>query len=221
MKTVAVIVAGGKGKRMGRRKQFLKIAGKTILQWTVAAFDQTGVIDGIVLVVAKEQLRLARKIKSKKLISIVEGGKERFDSVRNGLAALPPSVEMVAIHDGARPAVTPKIIEAAVSEANRTGAAVAGFPLKDTIKKVERRKLSVERSLDRAELWAAQTPQVFKISIIQRAYQHIRGDETDDAMLVERMGIPVKMVMGTYKNLKVTQPEDLIIAAAILKKRRK
>lgn len=225
MKTIAIIVAGGKGKRMGRGKQFIKIAGKPMLQWTVAAFDQTKAIDGIILVVSKEQIRLARRIKSKKIFCIVEGGKERFDSVRNGIAALPPSAEIVAIHDGARPAVTPEIIGASIAEAKKYGAVVVGVLLKDTIKKVESRTLNVERSLDRSELWAAQTPQVFKVDIIKNAYSRLATRDprlvTDDAMPVERMGIPVKMVPGTYENLKVTQPEDLDLAAAILKKRRK
>lgn len=226
MRNIAIIVAGGKGKRMGQPKQFLKLAGKPMLQWTVAAFDQTRAIDGIILVVSKEQIRLARRIKSKKIFCIVEGGKERFDSVRNGLAALPPSAEIVAIHDGARPAVTPEIIGASIAEAKRVGAVVVGVPVKDTLKRVTRHASRViGQTIDRSSIWQAQTPQVFKVDIIKNAYSRLVTRDprrfTDDAMLVERMGIPVKMVMGTYENLKVTQPGDLVVAAAILKKRRK
>jgi len=219
MKTIAIIVAGGKGKRMGKPKQFLKIEGKPMLEWTVAAFQRAQSIDGIILVVSKEDLAKAKRIRSAKIIEVVESGKERTDSVRNGLKVLPPSAEIVVIHDGARPAVTVDIIERSVREAKKCGAIVAGVPVKDTVKKVESRKLKVERSLNRDELWLAQTPQTFKVSLIRRAYAQPAEKVTDDAMLVEKLKIPVKMVMGAYENLKVTTPEDLKLMAAILKDR--
>ena len=229
MKTFAIIVAGGKGKRMGRPKQFIKIAGKPMLEWTVGAFQKSGSIDGIILVVAQEQLSLARKLKFPKIFKIVAGGKERTHSVLNGLKALPDTVEIVAIHDGARPMVTPKLIEESIKAAKKYGASVVGVPVKDTVKTVKvvspstslgasSKKLVVSKTVDRSALWAAQTPQTFKVSMINKAYADLREAVTDDAMAVEKAGFPVKMVMGSYKNIKITTPEDLVIGEAFLKK---
>jgi 2-C-methyl-D-erythritol 4-phosphate cytidylyltransferase len=219
MKTVAIIVAGGQGKRMGRPKQFLKIAGKPMLAWTVDAFQRTKAIDGIILVVAPDQLDLAAKIKAAKIIAVVPGGRQRQDSVRNGLAALPKGVQIVLIHDGARPAVSAATINGMIKAAKEHGAAIAAVPLKDTIKQVNRREARIVKTLDRSELWAAQTPQTFTVPVINKAYETLKHDVTDDAAAVERLGIPVKIVMDSYANLKVTMPEDLAIMEAILKGR--
>jgi 2-C-methyl-D-erythritol 4-phosphate cytidylyltransferase len=219
MKTVAIIVAGGQGKRMGRPKQFLKIAGKPMLAWTVDAFQRTKAIDGIILVVAPDQLDLAAKIKAAKIIAVVPGGRQRQDSVRNGLAALPKGVQIVLIHDGARPAVSAATINGTIKAAKEHGAAIAAVPLKDTIKQVNRREARIVKTLDRSELWAAQTPQTFTVPVINKAYETLKHDVTDDAAAVERLGIPVKIVMDSYANLKVTMPEDLAIMEAILKGR--
>ena len=220
MKTVAIIVAGGQGKRMGRPKQFLKIAGKPMLAWTVDAFQRVKAVDGIILVVTPDQQALAAKIKSPKILAIVPGGRQRQDSVRNGLAALPKGVQVVLIHDGARPAVTAETINGTIRAARQHGAAIAAVPLKDTIKQVARREARVVKTLDRSELWAAQTPQTFTTPVIKKAYEQLIHDVTDDAAAVERLGIPVQIVMGSSANLKVTTPEDLSIMAAILKGRK-
>lgn len=204
---------------MGRPKQFLKIAGRPMLEWTVSAFQKAKVIDGIVLVVAKEQMARARALRFSKLMAVVEGGKERQDSVKNGLKSISESAKIVVIHDGARPAVTPEIIEKSVREAKKFGAAVVGVPVKDTIKQVSSKHYAV-RTLNREELWQAQTPQAFKASIIRKAYAKVKDKVTDDAMLIEKLKIPVKMVMGSYQNIKVTTPEDLRIMESILKNRR-
>ncbi|MFA6170757.1 MAG: 2-C-methyl-D-erythritol 4-phosphate cytidylyltransferase [Candidatus Margulisiibacteriota bacterium] len=233
MKKIAIIVAGGRGKRMGQDKQFLPIAGRPMLGWTAAAFDKAKIIDGIILVVARHNLAKARKIRSKKIIAVVASGPERQDSVQNGLKALPESAEIVLIHDGARPAVSEAIISASVKAAQRHGAAVVGVPVKDTIKRVlpplssghlplikgENERGFVKATLDRRELWAAQTPQTFQASLILNAYAKIRGLCTDDAMVVELAGLPVVMVMGSYQNIKVTTPEDLDYIAKVLKRR--
>lgn len=229
MKIIAIIVAGGKGKRMGKPKQFLKIAGRPMLEWTLSAFQKSEIVDGIVLVVAKGQMGAAKKLRFSKTIKIVEGGSERQDSVRKGLAVLPEGTEIVAIHDGARPAVTVSIIEKSIRAARRFGAAIVGVPLKDTIKQTtntkkqttNNTKTSIINTLNRERLWAAQTPQVFRKEIILRAYRKSCAGATDDAMRVERMGIPVKIVIGDYENLKVTTPEDLQIMETILRNRRK
>ncbi|MFH1347120.1 MAG: 2-C-methyl-D-erythritol 4-phosphate cytidylyltransferase [Candidatus Margulisiibacteriota bacterium] len=219
MKTVAIITAAGYGKRMGQPKQFLELGGKPVLEQTISVFDRTKVIDEIVLVVNPEDVERAKKFKYAKLKKVVGGGKERQDSVYNGLKALPEDVEIVAIHDGARPFVTSEIIEKAIEETKRSGAVVVGVPVKDTIKSVAGDKLQVTDTLNRNELWAAQTPQVFKKDIILKAFHDAQGkhEVTDDAMLVEKLGIPVKMVMGLYQNIKITTPDDLIIAEGIIK----
>ncbi|MFH1576253.1 MAG: 2-C-methyl-D-erythritol 4-phosphate cytidylyltransferase [Candidatus Margulisiibacteriota bacterium] len=216
MKTVAIITAAGYGRRMGQPKQFLEIEGKPILARTIAVFEQTKIIDEIIVVVNQEDVERVKKFKYKKLKQVVAGGKERQDSVYNGLRALPADTEIVAIHDGARPFISPEIIEQAVDEALEVGAVVVGVPVKDTIKKVA--SSQVVSSQDRNELWAAQTPQVFKKDIILKAYEaQAQAQVTDDAMLVEKLGIPVKMVLGSYQNIKITTPSDLQMAQGILK----
>ena len=220
MKTIAIIVAGGQGKRMGRPKQFLKIAGKPMLAWTVDAFQRVKAIDGIILVVAPDQQTAAARIKASKILAIVPGGKQRQDSVRNGLAVLPPGAQIVLIHDGARPAVSAETINGTIRAARQHGAAIAAVPLKDTIKQVARRDPRIVKTLDRSELWAAQTPQTFTMPVIKKAYEQPVHDVTDDAAAVERLGIPVQIVMGSSANLKVTTPEDLSIMEAILKGRK-
>ena len=217
MKTIAIITAAGYGKRMGKPKQFLEIYGKPILERTISVFEQAKIIDEIIVVVNEEDV--ARVKKSGKVRQVISGGRKRQDSVFNALNVLPEDVEIVAIHDGARPFVTPEIIEQAVSEAIKVGAVVVGVPVKDTIKSVRSSGLGVRSTLNRNELWAAQTPQVFKKDIILKAYQDGKDkfQVTDDAMLVEKMGKPVKMVMGSYQNIKITTPEDLIVAQGILR----
>ncbi|OGC09349.1 2-C-methyl-D-erythritol 4-phosphate cytidylyltransferase [candidate division WOR-1 bacterium RIFCSPLOWO2_12_FULL_45_9] len=215
MKTVAIISAAGCGKRMGRPKQFLEICGRSILERTLAVFESTQLINEIILVVNAEDIEKAGRLKFSKIKKIVAGGRERRASVFNGLKALSEEAEIVVIHDGARPFVTTEIIEQAIAEARQCGAVVVGVPSQDTIKKVESRTLNVERSLNREEIWAAQTPQVFKKEIILQAYQN-QSQATDDAMLVEKMGLPVKMVMGSYRNIKITTPEDLEIAEGLI-----
>lgn len=192
-----------------------------MLAWTVEAFQQAKAIDGIILVVAREQVGLARRLRCSKIIKVVPGGRERQDSVRNGLNVLPESAEIVVIHDGARPAVTQEMIERSVKAARKYGAAVVGVPVKDTIKAVSRKRSAVSQTVDRSGLWQAQTPQAFRADTIKQAYAKLRGRVTDDAMAVEKLGIPVKMVMGSYENIKVTAPADLKVVDAILKERRK
>jgi len=217
MKTVAIIVAGGKGKRMGKPKQFLKIAGKPMVSWTLAAFQKCRAVDAVILVVEKENLSRAQRLGFSKIIKVVEAGRERQDSVRNGLKVLPESAEIVVIHDGARPAVTESLIEDSIRAARRWGAAIVAVPVKDTIKQVNR-KHEVKKTLKREELWAVQTPQAFKTSIIRQAYSRLKGKATDDASAVEKIGAKVKIIMGSYENLKVTTPEDLKIIEAILRR---
>ena len=219
MKTVAIIVAGGQGKRMGKPKQFLKIVGRPMLEWALSAFQKAKVIDGIILVVEESELSKSKHFHYSKLLKVVAGGKERQDSVKNGLKELPATTAIVVIHDGARPAVTPFLIEQSVKAARKYGAAIIGVPAKDTIKEINN-SMFIKRTVDRSKLWQAQTPQTFRASIIRKAYTKIRGKITDDAMPVEKLNIPVKMIMGSYENLKMTTPEDLKIMEAILTSRK-
>ncbi len=219
MKTVAIIVAGGQGKRMGQPKQFLKIAGKPMLAWTVDAFQRVKAVDGIILVVAPGQEPQAKRIKASKIIAVVPGGKQRQDSVRNGLAVLPKGVQIVLIHDGARPAVLAETINATIRAAKQHGAVIAAVPVKDTIKRLANNTSRISETVDRHGLWAAQTPQTFTAALIKKAYEQLKQDVTDDAAAVEQFGIPVEVVMGSYSNLKVTTPDDLPVMAAILKGR--
>ncbi|MFH1826285.1 MAG: 2-C-methyl-D-erythritol 4-phosphate cytidylyltransferase [bacterium] len=227
MTVVAIIVAGGNGKRMGRPKQFLEIGGRPILEHTVAAFNSHPAINSIILVVAPDDVPKAQKFKFAKLKSIIPGGPERQDSVFNGIKALPEETELVVIHDGARPFVSAESIMLSVAGAKEFGAVVIGVPVKDTIKQITNDKLqmtngckTIDRTLDRKGLWSAQTPQAFKKDVITTAYQEgiDEGLVTDDAMLVEKLGIPVKMIMGSYGNIKVTTPEDLFLARSMFRK---
>lgn len=219
---LAIIVAAGQGKRIGRPKQFLNIAGRPMLWWTLSVFQKAEVIDGIILVVNKEEINRAKKFKFSKILKIVVGGKRRQDSVYNGLRVLPEDAEIVAIHDGARPLVATEIITRAVREAKKFGAVVVGVPVKDTIKVVQRPKSNVQGTLERGKLWQVQTPQVFRKEVIVRAYQkgYNKYFATDDSFLVEKLGCPVRIAMGSYENIKITTAEDMVLAEAILKRRR-
>lgn len=207
-KIFTIIAAGGSGNRMGQPKQLLSICGRPMLEWTVAAFKEVQEISGIVIVGAGRELNLSPLH--------CDSGPERTDSVRNALALVPKDTDMVLIHDGARPLITPEIIRKAIEECIKNDAVIIGVPVKDTIKSVNGERRTVNKTLNRNELWQAQTPQVFKYSILKEAYKNAKGNATDDSKLVEDLGIPVKIVMGSYDNIKVTTPEDLIIAETIL-----
>jgi len=213
MKIAVIIAAGGSGKRMGRPKQFLPLAGKAVVEWTIEVFRKIKTVEQIVLAVPEDDLERAKNLG----VTVVAGGEERGDSVKNGLKAISPDCDLVIIHDGARPLITPDIIEKAISEAKEYGAAIVGVPAKDTIKRVGD-DLVIKDTVDRQALWQAQTPQIFKYEIITRAYAKKRS-ATDDAKLVEDLGIKVKMVMGSYENIKITTPEDVVVAEAILRSR--
>ncbi|HET7623868.1 MAG TPA: 2-C-methyl-D-erythritol 4-phosphate cytidylyltransferase, partial [Verrucomicrobiae bacterium] len=222
----AVIVAAGKGTRMGPNvdKLFLEIAGSPVVAHTWRKFASAVCIDEIVLVVragmefAFEEL--AAKIGSQKSFRIVTGGAERQDSVWNGLQAVSSGTEIVAIQDAARPCTNAALIEATISAARETGAAVAAQPVTDTIKESRDGKFA-ERTLDRAKLWAVQTPQTFRLEIIRRALAEVRRkglSVTDDTAACELIGQPVRLVAGVQPNPKVTRPEDLPFIEMLLKK---
>ena len=221
----AVIVAAGKGRRMGTEisKQFLPLCGKEILAHSVEKFEKAEKIRDIVLVTGKDSLQdvrdMAQEYGWKKIISVVAGGKERQDSVWNGLQAVSADTEIVLIHDGVRPFVTEDILNHSIETAVEMGGCVAGVPAKDTIKVCNGENIAVATP-DRSTLWQIQTPQTFRKELILQAYQKTKAEGfagTDDASLAEYSGCPVKVIMGSYRNIKITTKEDLLIGEAFLK----
>ena len=221
----AVIVAAGKGKRMGTEisKQFLPLCGKEILAHTVEKFENAKKIRDIVLVTGEDSLQDVKEMTMeygwKKVAFVVAGGKERQDSVWNGLQAVSEDTEIVLIHDGVRPFVTEEILKDSIETAMEMGGCVAGVPAKDTIKVCNEENIAVATP-DRSTLWQIQTPQTFRRELILQAYAQAKEDGfagTDDASLAEYSGYPVKVIMGSYRNIKITTKEDLIIGEAFLK----
>lgn len=221
----AIIVAAGKGKRMGTTvsKQFLPLGGKEILAHTVAVFEQTASIRDCILVTGADSLTDVAEMKKqygwKKITAIVAGGAERQDSVWNGLQQLAEDVEIVMIHDGVRPFVTEEILQNAIHTVAERGSCVAGVPVKDTIKICDEEQMAVATP-ERSTLWQIQTPQTFQKDVLIRAYRHARESGflgTDDASLVERDGGRVQVIEGSYRNIKITTREDILIGEAFLK----
>lgn len=235
-KTAAVVLAAGQGRRMHSdvAKQFLLLAGEPVICHSLRAFEESGV-ETVVLVTGTEEIEYCRKeIVEKygftKVTCIVPGGKERYHSVYQGLRALSGCMSedgIVLIHDGARPMVTQEIITRTIEAAKEYGACVAAMPVKDTIKVADSDGFA-RRTLDRSTLWQMQTPQTFSYRLVYDAYKKLLSDPkyqkgiTDDAMVVETMCQGnVKLVEGSYENIKVTTPDDMIVAAGFLDWRKK
>ena len=226
MKADAVIVSAGKGHRFmeGKKKQFHFLEGKPVLAHTLDKFETCPLIRSIILVVGQEDMdyclkEVVEKFEFKKVSQIVPGGKRRQESVKNGIDALPKDVKVVAIHDGVRPFVTKAMIEDSIQSAVRFGAVVLAMPVKETIK-MSNPDGTVLKTLDRESLWQIQTPQTFQVNIIKAAYYQATKDGfagTDDASLVERLGVAVHILPGSYTNIKITTPEDLLLANLFLK----
>ena len=222
----AIIVAAGKGTRMGNPDKLLtEVAGRPVVGHTWARFDGAAVIDEIVVVIRREQedvfRDLAKGLGLRKRYKLVIGGKERQDSVWNGLEGLSSGVELVAIQDGARPCATEGLIEATFAAARQVGAAVAAQRVTDTIKESEGGE-RITRHLDRARLWAVQTPQTFRVEVIRRALQAVRDKGlivTDDTAACELIAQPVKLVESKEPNPKLTFPEDAAIIERLLQGR--
>ena len=223
----AIIAAAGKSERMGSGtdKAFLSLGPKPVLAWSLLAFEGCADVDQIVLVVRKDQIAGAKAVVRmfgiSKVRAVVAGGQKRQISVMNGLREIDSDTRIVVIHDGARPCVTPATISETVNLAKRTGAAVVGCRIWDTVKYVEK-GTSVTRTEDRSKLWAVQTPQAFNAQLIRRAYneaEEAKVELTDDAAAVERLGEPVKIYETNQPNLKITTVEDLQLAAAVVLKR--
>jgi 2-C-methyl-D-erythritol 4-phosphate cytidylyltransferase len=214
----AVIVAAGSGTRMaGADKLFTEIAGRPLLTHAITAFEVSSAIDRIVLVLSESNLERGRELVKRhafaKVAAVIPGGTRRQDSVRAGLEAL-GGCDYVAVHDGARPLVTPDIINRGIDAARENGAAVPAVPLADTVKEVGTDGVVV-RTLDRSRLRAVQTPQVFRYGLLVRAHREITADVTDDAAMVEALGERVRVFEGERRNLKVTTAKDLELISAL------
>ncbi|GAF25724.1 2-C-methyl-D-erythritol 4-phosphate cytidylyltransferase [Moorella thermoacetica] len=219
-----IIAAAGRGRRLGREvnKVFLPLAGKPMLAYSLAVAAASPLVDEIIIVTRPDDIPLCRQVVAGegagKVKAIVAGGAERQDSIAEGLKAVARAAEWVAVHDGARPFLTPALLEKTILAARTTGAAIAALPVKETIKQGGEAGI-VAATLDRKGLWSAQTPQVFRREWLVDAYREAaeKGwQATDDAALVERLGYPVKLVPGEETNIKITTPGDLVLAGALL-----
>ncbi len=231
MITTGIVLAAGSGRRMNSsvQKQFLEVEGKPLIYYALKAF-QDSEIDRVILVTGAESLEYCRRdvverFSLSKVVNVVAGGKERYHSVYHGLEAAAGS-DYVLIHDGARPMVTPEQINELIGAVQRENACVSGMPVKDTIKITDSEDYAVSTP-DRRSLWLTHTPQAFAYPLILGAHEAFRADGcpdgiTDDGMLVERYGnCPVKMIRGSYDNVKVTTPEDLLLVEILLRARKK
>lgn len=225
MIAAALIPAAGRGQRMGLEveKQFLHLGGKPLLAYTLAQFEATPTIDRIVVIVplGRETFCFQAIIKPeglRKVTHIIGGAETRQRSVMAGFSCLDADVDVVVIHDGARPFVTPALIQAAIDVALVEGSAVAAIPESDTLKRVSAAGTVVE-TLDRRGLWRVQTPQAFRRAVLQRALAYAAErnlDATDEAALVERLAWPVRIFPGSSRNIKITSPDDLSMAELLL-----
>lgn len=224
-KVVAVIVAAGEGVRMGQgpRKQYRTLGNLPVLAHTLFAFDKTPAIDHSVVVLPKSDHAFCREkiiapFHFKKKINLASGGAARQESVYNGLKAIEGDCAVAVIHDGVRPFVTPRLIAASVAGARTSGACIAAIPVKDTLKIVKNN--AIQKTLSRDQVWLAQTPQTFRYDLIMKAHEAARKEQfkgTDDGVLVERLGGEVHVIEGDPWNIKITTPEDLKIAEALLR----
>jgi len=227
-RVAAILLAAGSSERMGSDKIWADLCGQPLIAWPIQAFAATASIDALIVVVRSETLERMRHLLGGLGLSaaVVVGGARRQDSVCVGLEAA-AAADWVVVHDGARPLVTPDLVQRGLDAAAATGAAVAAVPVVDTIKRVQAER--VVETLDRGSLWEAQTPQVFRTSLLVAAHRTPphpfpsppgeRGNTsgaTDDAMLVEALGVPVRVYMGAYGNIKVTNEVDLRVAAVLL-----
>ena len=225
-KCTAIVLAAGQGKRMNSniQKQFLEVKGYPVLYYALKCFQDSALISDIILVTGKDVVsyckeEIVKKYGFSKVSAVIEGGKERYDSVYAGLLACEDS-EYVFIHDGARPFITEEILERGLEGVKKTGACVIGMPSKDTVKIADENGF-VKETPDRKQVWNIQTPQIFSYNLIKEAHESIRKKDmsviTDDAMVVEQeTGSKIILAEGSYKNIKITTPEDLLIAEAFL-----
>lgn len=227
-RVAALIPAAGSGQRMGGRisKPFLCFGGREILAHTVEVFENCVDIDDIWIIVAPAyrqwcQQAIVEHYGFQKVRGVVSGGATRQESVWQGLLQVVPAIEIVVVHDGVRPFVTPRLVQETITCAVQYGAAIAAVPLKDTLKRVADSGEVID-TIPREQLWRVQTPQAFRRSVLQEAFEHAwtrRVWATDEAGLVEALGTPIKVVPGIESNVKITTPDDLVFCEYLVHKR--
>ena len=230
-KITAIVLAAGSGSRMKSKtkKQFMEIKGKPVIWYSLFEFEKSRV-DEIILVTGKEDIdyckkEIVEKYNLKKIKNVVAGGSERYESVYNGLKEVTGNI--VLIHDGARPLINNEIIERSIEGTIKSDACVVGVPVKDTIKRANKEGYIIDTP-NRSELWITQTPQSFKTDLVKMAYKKMKEELekgnttlniTDDAMVAEYISkTPVRLIEGSYNNIKITTPEDLVFASAVVHK---
>ncbi len=228
MRAVAIVPSAGRGVRMKSRgpKVLTLLLGRPLLAWTLEPILEVGFFSEILVACSPEDRPLLNRFLSEEigrsqLIRLIMGGETRQDSVANCLREISAESELVAIHDGARPLLTSQLLMDVLRRADETGAAIAAIPCKDTVKACNEEGIVTE-TLDRSRLHLVQTPQCFRHGLIVSAYEKAQREgftATDDAAVVERMGVAVHVVMGSYENIKVTTPEDILICEEILRRR--
>jgi 2-C-methyl-D-erythritol 4-phosphate cytidylyltransferase len=222
--SAAVIVGGGSGNRFGGDKLTVSLAGKPLIAHTLSAFEESSAVSSIVLVVPpgrEEEFRtIANDEEISKLASVIPGGEHRHESVRRGLEALPPEVELVAIHDAARPLITPDLITRCLEMGAKEGASALAVPVTDTLQQIDASGCAVG-SVDRSTLRAMQTPQVFYAAEIRDLLAAVSGNPTDEVSVAMAAGKKVSLVEHYEPNLKVTWPQDVVIAEALLRDRKR
>ena len=223
----AIIVAAGDSRRMGFDKLFAAVAGKTVMAHTMRAFERANAVDEIIVVARKDRhdeiKRIVRDENFKKIRSIIPGGKRRQDSVCAGLGHLESVIRYVAVHDAARPLVSPEQIERVFAQAQIHGAAALAEPINDTLKRADP-DLAVTEPVERHQVYAMQTPQIFERQLIEEAYRTVSAEDisvTDEVSAVERLGRKVALVLNDDFNFKITYPRDLPLAEFVLTRRRK
>ncbi|MDD5566011.1 MAG: 2-C-methyl-D-erythritol 4-phosphate cytidylyltransferase [Candidatus Omnitrophica bacterium] len=222
MRVSAILLAAGRGTRFGAGQDKLLdcVGAKPVIIYSLAALSAHPLIEEIVVVANRLNrnciIEKLMQCRIPKVHAVVLGGRKRQDSAHNGLRAASGQADMVLFHDGARPFITRTMISSVIKSGVKTGAAIVAVPVKATIKAV--RGAVVKNTLKRNELWEVQTPQVFRVALLKEAYKRCKGREvTDDASLVERLGVKVAVVQGSYFNIKITTPEDMVMAQAIAK----
>ncbi len=227
MKVTVLVPAAGSGTRMGKgvKKQFLLLAGRPVLAHTLQFFEQIKEVSEIIPIVPQDELEHCLEDcvdgqNLKKVKRVVPGGHQRQDSVFNGLKSVEPGTDVVMVHDGVRPFLTPELVDELLKALDVCDGAILAVPAKDTLKEVTKDGV-VKKTLDRKSCYQVQTPQAFRYHVLKNAFEKAYADGfygTDEASLVERCGGKVKVVTGSYSNIKITTPEDMVMAEALLKK---
>lgn len=229
-RVAAIVPAAGRGVRMGAGvpKQFLQLGGIPLFIHSLHVLQQSSAVEEIILVLPESDREyciqeILPSYSLPKLSQVVRGGARRQDSVRNGLRAVSSGIDLILVHDAVRPFLTLSMIDMCIEKTKAHGAAIVAVPMRDTVKKVQDDGF-IESTVDRSVLWLAQTPQVFRVDLLEKAHRLAEEDEidaTDDASLIERLGESVMIVKGSNDNIKITRPEDLIVGEALVAHRLK